>query len=94
MSKSIAANPSGEDSKAPLINQRTVIITLFVVAAVSCLFLYHTANPFEFLPRSSAYDVIAPSMKAQVSFFFFLGHLFIYDSLSLIYFYALFVLFN
>lgn len=67
MSKSIAANPSGGDNKAPLINQRTAIIPLFVGAAVSCLFLYHTAYPFEFLPRSSAYDVIAPSMKAQKS---------------------------
>lgn len=83
MSKSIAANPSGGDNKAPLINQRIVIISLFVGAAVSCLFLYHTAYPFEFLPRSSAYDVIAPSMKAQVSYYYYYY-----------YFHALFVLFN
>ncbi|KAJ0091667.1 hypothetical protein Patl1_14187 [Pistacia atlantica] len=65
MSKLPTANSIDEINKPAniLTTQRAVIISLFVTVGFSCLLLYHSAHPFEFLP---SYEyLISPLMKSQ-----------------------------
>lgn len=76
-STAIISGSSGENiqlrssgGNLQLINQRNaIVIGLFVGVAVSCLFLYHSVNPFEFLPSYSAYDFVPLFTKSEVNFF-------------------------